>query len=83
MLLLIRHGETDWNRQMRMQGHRDIPMNDFGISQIQELARKMADAGVKADVIISSPLERARQTAAIIAEQTGFTQERVYDDDFI
>ncbi len=83
MLLLIRHGETDWNKEKRMQGHRDIPMNDYGINQIKELALKLADAGVKADVIISSPLERAKQTATIIAEKIGFTEAIRYDEDFI
>ena len=83
MLVLIRHGETNWNKEWKMQGHRDIPMNESGIKQIGELARKMADIGIRADVIISSPLERARQTAAIIAGMIGYGGEIIYDDDFI
>ncbi|SHI02476.1 uncharacterized phosphatase [Sporobacter termitidis DSM 10068] len=66
---LIRHGETDWNRQNRLQGIEDIELNETGIRQSAECARALR--GVKAGRILSSPLKRAVKTAEIISEYTG------------
>jgi len=63
-LYFIRHGETDWNRQQRFQGSRDIPLNDVGRDQ----ARRLAAAWDRsAEVVVSSPLSRARETAEILS----------------
>lgn len=59
---LIRHGVTDWNRQRRFQGHRDIGLDAQGHRQAQRLAGRLADAGLVA--IHTSDLSRARDTAA-------------------
>ena len=63
-LYIIRHGETDWNKTKRLQGKTDIPLNAFG----KELARKTAEGlqDVSFDLVITSPLKRARETAIII-----------------
>lgn len=63
-LYIIRHGETDWNKQKKLQGQCDIPLNDFG----RELAQITADAliGEHWDIIYSSPLCRALETAQIL-----------------
>jgi len=66
-LLLVRHGETDWNRDGRWQGHSDTPLNDAGRAQARQLAAELADV----DVIYSSDLARARETAEILAEPNG------------
>jgi 2,3-bisphosphoglycerate-dependent phosphoglycerate mutase len=66
---LIRHGETDYNRQMLVQGHAEIPLNDLGIRQAAQLARRFA--GVRLDRIYASDLRRATMTAAILAAHTG------------
>lgn len=79
---LVRHGQTDWNKEERLQGQADIPMNEFGISQMNELADKMAATGFKADRIISSPLCRARDSAGIISEKIEFSGDIVIDPDF-
>src|SRR5262249_56004480 len=63
MLLLVRHGETDWNREGRWQGQSDTPLNDVGREQAARLAAELD--GV--DVVYSSDLARARQTADILA----------------
>ena len=64
-LLLVRHGETDWNRDGRWQGLSDTHLNDRGREQARELAAQLN--GV--DVVYSSDLARARETAEIIAER--------------
>lgn len=70
-LYIMRHGETDWNKQGKLQGSVDIPLNDFGI----ELAEKTRDGfqreGITFDKIFSSPYIRARKTAEIIAGESG------------
>lgn len=63
-LYLIRHGETDWNVQGRMQGQTDIALNQNGIDLAKVTAQGMAD--ISFDLCITSPLKRARQTAEII-----------------
>ena len=68
-LIVIRHGETDWNRQQRFQGQIDVPLNAQGHEQAAALAeRRAADAALQADVFISSDLQRARQTAAPLGQ---------------
>ena len=80
---LVRHGQTDWNNEKRMQGRADIPMNAAGIRQIGELADRIAKEGIRFDTLISSPLCRAKKSAEIIAERTGFTKEILFDADFM
>lgn len=62
-LLLIRHGETDWNLDGRMQGHTDTELNAKGILQAQEIAVKLLQSHPDIGVIYSSHLSRACQTA--------------------
>jgi 2,3-bisphosphoglycerate-dependent phosphoglycerate mutase len=64
-LLLARHGETDWNRELRIQGSSDIELNELGRRQAQFLAQELTD--VDLDAIYSSDLTRARATAAAVA----------------
>ena len=68
-LILIRHGETAWNRATRIQGHTDIPLSPLGLAQAQRLAEAMADEPLAA--IYSSDLSRARQTAEAVAGVQG------------
>jgi broad specificity phosphatase PhoE len=72
-ILLARHGETDWNRERRFQGHADPPLNELGRRQARELAESLADSGVVA--VYASPLARARETAEIVAEMLGLPVE--------
>jgi uncharacterized phosphatase len=69
MLSLIRHGQTDWNAAGRMQGSTDIPLNDIGRQQAESAVAMLAD--FQWDVIVSSPLKRASETAEIIADGLG------------
>jgi probable phosphoglycerate mutase len=68
-LLLARHGETDWNRELRFQGHADPPLNDLGRRQARELAGELADEGITA--IYCSDLRRAHETARIVGAALG------------
>jgi broad specificity phosphatase PhoE len=70
-LLLVRHGETDWNAEGRLQGHTDRPLNDYGRKQAKELAQRLAGEG--ADAIYASDLVRAKETAEIVGERLGLT----------
>jgi broad specificity phosphatase PhoE len=68
-LLLARHGETDWNREFRIQGSSDIELNELGRQQAQFLAQELTD--VELDAIYASDLSRARETAAAVAATHG------------
>lgn len=70
---LIRHGETAWNSEKRLQGWRDIELNELGIKQSQDLATHLMSDEFTAniDVIISSDLKRAYQTAEIATKHWG------------
>ncbi|HEV3430022.1 MAG TPA: histidine phosphatase family protein [Paraburkholderia sp.] len=75
-ILFIRHGETDWNRIKRIQGHIDIPLATSGVEQAQRLGERFAQQardGVRLDAIWSSDLLRAQQTAQPIAQALGLT----------
>jgi broad specificity phosphatase PhoE len=68
-LILVRHGETDWNAEGRLQGHTDRPLSDYGREQARRLADDLADE--EFDAIYASDLARARETAEIVAERLG------------
>lgn len=65
-IYLLRHGQTDWNLDMRMQGRTDIPLNEKGRSQAAVAAEKLKD--IPFDRVYSSPLIRAFDTAKVIAK---------------
>jgi uncharacterized phosphatase len=67
---LFRHGQTDWNINFLLQGVTDIPMNQTGIEQVKLAAKALRKDDW--DLILTSPLGRARQTAEIILDQVGF-----------
>ncbi|MFS0654975.1 histidine phosphatase family protein [Bacillus sp. 179-C3.3 HS] len=65
-ICLVRHGETDWNAAKRIQGRTDIPLNETGRWQAEQTGRYLKD--FHWDVIISSPLSRAKETAQLIQQ---------------
>jgi broad specificity phosphatase PhoE len=66
-LYLVRHGVTAWNRELRMQGHKDVPLDAEGLQQAQRVAARLALLPRKPDAIWCSDLVRARVTAETIA----------------
>jgi probable phosphoglycerate mutase len=79
MIYLVRHGETEFNRERRLQGHVDSPLTELGLSQARAVGRLLgeltaSDAGWR---IVTSPLGRARRTAEIVADQLGLTEVEI------
>lgn len=70
-IALIRHGSTAWNKEGRMQGSTDIPLDEEGLEQAKRLGIRLSDEHW--DLIYTSHLSRARETGAIIASQLGIT----------
>ena len=71
-VLLLRHGETNWNKENRLQGRRDIPLNENGLEQALAAGKYLKTSDHHIDLIISSPLKRARNTAKIVAGQIAY-----------
>lgn len=74
-LYIVRHGKTKWNELKLLQGKTDIELDEDGINQAKELAKKINLE--KIDICISSPLKRAKQTASLI---TNNKVQVIYDD---
>ena len=78
-LCLVRHGQTDWNRLEIIQGREDNPLNALGRQQAEESAAFLSQE--EWDVIVSSPLSRAVQTAQAIATACGIEHEAILLDE--
>lgn len=70
-LILVRHGETEWNKERRYQGQADIPLSSTGKQQAKLVAKRLVE--YKFDAIYASDLKRARQTASAITEKNNLT----------
>lgn len=78
LITLVRHGQTDWNFDRRIQGSTDIPLNDTGRGQAREAALALRDEVRGDTIVVSSDLSRARETAEIIARELGVDGPRLY-----
>ena len=76
-ILIARHGQSDWNHEKRWQGHADRPLTERGREQAQALADRLAH--IELDAVYSSDLQRARDTAAVVAESQGLELRQLPD----
>lgn len=80
-ILLVRHGQTEWNLVGRYQGWGDSPLTPLGIAQAEAIGRHLRDIAEARDApIVASPIGRARRSAELIREQLGSTAPITFDD---
>ena len=65
---LVRHGETDWNAERRLQGHTDVELNARGLAQAKQMAKALKNTDFQFDTLYTSDLKRAKQTAKAIED---------------
>lgn len=83
MIYLVRHGQTALNKSHALQGRSDSPMNATGIEQARNVAQELAARGIEFDRAFASPLQRAVQTAHIVAPGVPVTcDERLIEMDY-
>ena len=81
-LYVVRHGQTDWNKESKVQGKTDIPLNEEGIKEAQELKELVCKLNL--DLVITSPLKRALETAKILTDNKVkiITDDRIIERDW-
>jgi uncharacterized phosphatase len=77
-ICILRHGETDWNAQGKLQGREDVELNNAGRAQAQDISEYFKTEPW--DVVVSSPLKRAYETAQIIATNIGIAKVHVFQE---
>jgi len=76
-IFLLRHGETEWSVLGKLQGHTDIPLSERGMNQIDSVGDFFVRTNEKIDVIITSPLIRAKKSAEIVAYKIGYPVDNI------
>ncbi|MFA7367458.1 MAG: histidine phosphatase family protein [Bacilli bacterium] len=82
-LCFVRHGQTEWNKQTRIQGRVNNPLNNNGINQAKDLGKYLKDNNNDWDIVVSSPLARAYETASIIHDILEMSKPIIIEDDFM
>jgi len=83
-LVLLRHGQSEWNLQNRFTGFKDVELTENGIAEAKSAGKKLADAGVHFDQVFTSTLKRANETAKLALMEAGqgdLIESMVYHDD--
>jgi broad specificity phosphatase PhoE len=83
-LLIVRHGQTAWNKDLHFRGRADLTLDETGLHQAEAVGRRIA-AEFQPAVVLSSPLQRARQTAEVIARNLNLTvqpESKLVDIDY-
>ena len=83
MIYIVRHGQTEKNKANVLQGRSDLPLNEDGRRQAEEVKERFLKAGIRFDQVYSSPLKRAVETAEILAENMPlFIDQRLIEMDY-
>jgi 2,3-bisphosphoglycerate-dependent phosphoglycerate mutase len=80
LLVLVRHGQSDWNLKNLFTGWRDVDLTDKGVSEAREAGRKLKAQGIKFDVAFTSALVRAQRTLDLMLTELGQTAIPVFKD---
>jgi 2,3-bisphosphoglycerate-dependent phosphoglycerate mutase len=80
LLVLVRHGQSDWNLKNLFTGWRDVDLTDKGVTEAREAGRKLKGQGIKFDVAFTSALKRAQRTLDLMLEELGQTKIPVMKD---
>jgi len=80
LLVLVRHGESDWNKKNLFTGWRDVGLTEQGVTEAREAGRKLKAQGLKFDVAFTSALTRAQRTLDLMLEELGQTKIPVFKD---
>ena len=80
LLVLVRHGESDWNKKNLFTGWRDIDLTEQGVKEAREAGRKLKSQGLTFDVAFTSALIRAQRTLDLMLEELGQTKIPVFKD---
>src|SRR5450830_233360 len=80
LLVLVRHGQSDWNLKNLFTGWRDVDLTDKGVAEAREAGRKLKGQGIKFDVAFTSALIRAQRTLDLMLEELGQTKIPVFKD---
>jgi 2,3-bisphosphoglycerate-dependent phosphoglycerate mutase len=80
LLVLVRHGQSDWNLKNLFTGWRDVDLTDQGVAEAREAGRKLKAQGIKFDVAFTSALKRAQRTLDLMLEEMGQTTIPVIKD---
>ena len=80
LLVLVRHGQSDWNLKNLFTGWRDVDLTDMGVTEAREAGRKLKAQGIKFDVAFTSALKRAQRTLELMLDELGQTAIPVIKD---
>ena len=80
LLVLVRHGQSDWNLQNLFTGWKDIDLTDKGVAEAREAGRKLKGQGIKFDVAYTSVLKRATRTLDLMLEELGQSKIPIIKD---
>ena len=80
LLVLVRHGQSDWNLKNLFTGWRDVDLTDKGVAEAREAGRKLKGQGIKFDVAFTSVLKRATRTLDLMLEEMGQAKVPVIKD---
>src|SRR5664279_4289691 len=80
LLVLVRHGQSDWNLKNLFTGWKDVDLTDKGVAEAREAGRKLKGQGIKFDVAFTSVLKRATRTLDLMLEEMGQTGLPVFKD---